>query len=159
MRLPRLSAEGQGGCPEGDNVKARWCCGDHRPGTALSSFKSYPLGRRRFCCGGGAWSTARGWRSREDRFLGAFPGNVATVTSDRKNRAEIVVRSGGSTRRIRLGPVASLLAVVLLTAVAIVLIAAAFVFGSVALGIALLATLLAMVVAILRRAWSKIHRH
>lgn len=81
------------------------------------------------------------------------------MTSDRKNRAEIVVRSGGSTRRIRLGPVASLLAVVLLTAVAIVLIAAAFVFGSVALGIALLATLLAMVVAILRRAWSKIHRH
>jgi hypothetical protein len=73
-------------------------------------------------------------------------------------RSEIVVRRDGRARRIQLGPFSSLLAAVVLVAVALAVIGLGLVFGSLALAVGLAVALLALVVAVFRRAWWRLRR-
>jgi ABC-type transport system involved in multi-copper enzyme maturation permease subunit len=73
-------------------------------------------------------------------------------------RSEIVIRRGERERRIVLGRFASLLATIVLAALAIVVLVLAVVFGYIALGIGLAVALIAVVIAVLRGAWSSMRR-
>jgi len=75
---------------------------------------------------------------------------------DDRRRSEIVVRYRGRERRIVLGRFASLLATLLLAAVAVVVLVLVLVLGYIALGVALLAVLVLLIIAAVRNAWWRI---